>query len=182
MTERAEAGESGFTLIELMISLGLFAAIAVAGLTMVEGIIKVQERTEGRLDRLADLQRAMTVISADLDQIADGRLSGGGGSIAFTRSAPGMGGAAVPLRYGVVAGTLVRRVGPAPQQVLGRVTTAQWRFWDGAWFDQWPVSEETRERWPQAVELQIQAAGPGGVPGTLRRLVVLPVRPETPKP
>jgi general secretion pathway protein J len=42
VSKRPEAGEAGFTLIELMISLGLFALIAVAGLALVEGIINVQ--------------------------------------------------------------------------------------------------------------------------------------------
>ncbi len=98
-----------------MISLGLFALIAVAGLALVEGIINVQGRTEKRFDRLADLQRTMFVVSSDVEQIADGPISGGGANLSFTRSAPGMGGAAVPLRYGVVGGALVRSVGPAPQ-------------------------------------------------------------------
>ena len=40
MKRAAEPGQAGFTLIELMISLGLFALIAVAGLALVEGIIK----------------------------------------------------------------------------------------------------------------------------------------------
>ncbi|MBL7372952.1 prepilin-type cleavage/methylation domain-containing protein, partial [Escherichia coli] len=72
-----------------MISLGLFALIAVAGLALVDGIIKVQGRTEKRLDRLADLQRALFVVSSDIDQIAFGRVSGGGEKLNFTRAAPG---------------------------------------------------------------------------------------------
>jgi general secretion pathway protein J len=173
--------DSGFTLIELMISLGLFALIAVAGLALVEGIINVQGRTEKRFDRLADLQRTMFVVSSDVEQIADGPISGGGANLSFTRSAPGMGGAAVPLRYGVVGGALVRSVGPAPQLVLAGVANARWRFWDGAWVDRWPVNDESKDRWPRAVALEMQVAGPGGTPGSLRRVVALPVRPEVPK-
>ncbi len=45
--------------------------------------------------------------------------------MSFVRSAPGMGGAAVPLRYGVVGGALVRTVGPAPQLVLAGVANAR---------------------------------------------------------
>jgi general secretion pathway protein J len=175
------AGDSGFTLIELMISLGLFALIAVAGLTLVESIIKVQGRTEGRLDRLADLQRSLFVVSSDLEQIAGGALTGGGADLSFTRAAPGLGGAAVPLRYRVVGGALVRSVGPAPQLVLGGVTQARWRFWDGAWVDRWPVSEEAKDRWPRAVALEMQVAGPGGAPGSIRRVIALPVRAAEPQ-
>ncbi|WP_448661311.1 type II secretion system protein GspJ [Sphingomonas sp. CJ20] len=173
-------GEAGFTLIELMISMGLFALIAVAGLALVEGIIKVQGRTEQRLDRLADLQRTMFVVSSDLDQIAGGRIEGGGTTLSFTRAAPGMGGAAVPLRYAVAGGTLVRGVGTAPQPVLRGVAGARWRFWDGAWVDRWPVNDEGKDRWPRAIALEMQVAGPGGTPGVLRRVIALPARPQEP--
>lgn len=181
MSKDPEAGETGFTLIELMISLGLFALIAVAGLALVEGIINVQGRTEKRLDRLADLQRTMFVVSSDVEQIADGPIRGGGATLSFTRAAPGMGGAAIPLRYGVAGGGLVRTVGPAPQLVLAGVANARWRFWDGAWVDRWPVSDEGKDRWPRAVAIEMQVAGPGGTPGSLRRVIALPVRPEEPK-
>lgn len=181
MSRRPEAGEAGFTLIELMISLGLFALIAVAGLALVEGIINVQGRTEKRLDRLADLQRTMFVVSSDVEQIAGGRIAGEGANLSFTRAAPGMGGAAVPLRYGVAGGALVRTVGPAPQLVLAGVANARWRFWDGAWVDRWPVNDEGKDRWPRAVALEMQVAGPGGTPGSLRRVIALPAQPEEPK-
>ncbi|AJP72164.1 PulJ/GspJ family protein [Sphingomonas hengshuiensis] len=175
-------GEEGFTLIELMISMGLFALIAVAGLALVEGIIKVQGRTGQRLDRLADLQRTMFVVSSDLDQIAGGRIEGSGGALSFTRAAPGMGGAAVPLRYVVAGGALVRSAGPAPQPVLAGVAAARWRFWDGAWVDRWPVgdSDKDKDRWPRAVALEMQVQGPGGAPGSLRRVIALPARPQEP--
>ncbi|HEX8303169.1 type II secretion system protein GspJ [Sphingomonas sp.] len=168
--------DSGFTLLELMVSLGLFALIAVAGLALVDGIIKVQDRTEDRFDRLADLQRAMFVMSSDLDQIAGGPVAGQGGSLSFRRAAPGVGGAAVPMRYTLTNGALVRTIGPAPQILLSGVAAARWRFWDGAWADSWPLDDKSRERWPRAVEIEMQVAGPGGTPGTLRRVVTLPVR------
>lgn len=177
-TGNPDPREAGFTLIELMISLGLFALIAVAGLALVDGIIGVQGRTEKRLNRLADVQRAMFVVTSDLDQIAPGALSGGGSQIAFTRAAPGIGGAAVKVEYAAAGGALVRRVGPLPQAVLAGVTQAQWRFWDGAWVDRWPAREDEAERRPRAVELRMQVAGPGGQPATLRRVVTLPVRPQ----
>lgn len=180
MTRRPEAGDAGFTLIELMISMGLFALIAVAGLALVEGIINVQGRTESRLDRLADLQRTMFIVSSDLEQVAPGRISGGGGEIRFTRAAPGVGGAPVALRYAGGVGALVRSAGPASQRVLGGVARARWRFWNGQWVDRWPVDEAGQDAWPRAVALELQAAGPGGAPATLRRVVALPARPKEP--
>ena len=170
------ADEAGFTLLELMISLGLFALIAIAGLALVDGIIKVQDRTEGRFDRLADLQRAMFVVSGDLDQIARGSVTGNAANLSFSRAAPAIGGAAVPVRYSIANGNLVRQIGPLPQGVLGGVASMRWRFWDGAWVDRWPVDDKSRDRWPRAVEIEMQVAGPGGTPGMLRRVVTLPVR------
>ena len=181
MKSRPEAGESGFTLIELMISLGLFALIAVAGLALVDGIINVNQRTEGRLDRLAALQRMMFVLTSDLDQVSSGRIEGGGNSISFTRTAPGFGGVSVPVRYGVAGGVLVRGAGPAPQLLLPGVAQARWRFWDGAWVDRWPVDDKSADRWPRAVSVDLQVVGPGGGPVSLRRVITLPVRPQEPE-
>lgn len=180
--DEGEGGQAGFTLIELMISLGLFALIAVAGLTLVDGIIKVQGRTEARMDRLADLQRAMFVVSSDLDQISRGRVSGGGEHLNFTRAAPGFGGPAVDLQYSVANGNLVRGSGPMVQTVVGAVANVRWRFFDGrAWVANWPMKEEDADKWPRAVSIEMEAVGPGGSPGALRRVVTLPDQAEYPK-
>jgi general secretion pathway protein J len=181
MTRRSPS-EAGFTLIEVMISLGLFGLIAVAGLALVSGIINVQGRTEVRLDRLAEIQRTMFVVSSDLDQIASGNVAGGGGGMSFTRSAPGSGGPAIPVRYAVAGGALLRFVGPRPQVLLSGVTGARWRFWDKGWTDHWPLDKKQVGKWPRAVEMQLQVASPGGPVGGLRRVVVLPVRIEESKP
>jgi general secretion pathway protein J len=183
VTHRTEAGESGFTLIELMISLGLFALIAVAGLALVDGILRVNGRTEARLDRLAALQRTMFVLTSDLDQVASGSIEGRGDRLSFVRSAPGTGGLATQIRYATAGGTLLRAA-PAPQVLLPGVVTARWRFWDGAWVDRWPAedSDEGRKRWPRAIALDVQTAGPGGAPVTLRRVVTLPARAQEAPP
>lgn len=173
---RAPRGAEGFTLIELMISLGLFALIAVAGLALVQGIINVQGRTEIRLDRLAEVQRTMFVVSSDVDQIASGRISGNAkDGLKFVRAAPGTGGARIPVEYLVQGGMLIRKGGPGIQPLLPGVTAARWRFWNGAWRDSWPMSEETADQWPLAIEMELQIVSPNGGPaGTLRRVVVLP--------
>ena len=68
---RIARGRNGFTLIEVIIALSLFALIGVAGFSMLSGVLQTQERTDGRLQRLSDIQRAVFVISADLDQLSD---------------------------------------------------------------------------------------------------------------
>jgi general secretion pathway protein J len=170
-------GAAGFTLIELMISMGLFALIAVAGLALVDGILRVQGRTGQRLDRLGELQRAMFLVSSDLDQVSAGAIAGGGATLSFKRAAPGIGGAGVAVRYTLNGGALVRSAGPAVQFVLGGVRAARWRFWDGTWRDRWPTDPAdpaARARWPGAVALEVQLAAPGGGVQTLRRVVTLP--------
>ncbi|MEG3179695.1 type II secretion system protein GspJ [Sphingomonas sp. LT1P40] len=171
-------GEDGFTLLELIISLGLFALIAVAGMGLLDSVLKVQGRTEARLGRLADLQRAMFVIQSDLDQVTRGEISGGGNGIAFTRVAAGMGGPAVPVRYDAVGGVLVRSA-PQPQAMLQGVGGAVWRFRDGAaWVDRWPPSEARKAEWPRAVSVEMLVGGVPGPQGVLRRVVVLPAVPK----
>lgn len=178
MTSRQ--GEDGFTLIEVMISLVLFALIAVAGFTLVDGILGVQGRTEKRLDRLADIQRALFVVTSDLEQVTRGPIAGGGAEARFNRVAPGVGGAPVEIRYQVAGGVLVRQVGPVPQPLLTGVQGARWRFFDGEWSDSWPISDQMRERWPRAVEVELELAGGPG--GTLRRVVALPAQAAEPAP
>lgn len=174
--------EAGFTLIELMISMGLFALIAVAGLALVDGIINVQDRTDGRLDRLAAIQRSLFLVESDLEQVAPGVIAGGGAEIRFTRTAPGMGGMPVELRYAGAGASLVRSGGPIAQQVLEGVGAVRWRFFDGGWIDRWPTSESTRDRWPRAVALEMQVLGPNGAPVSVRRVVALPERPREEAP
>lgn len=172
--------ESGFTLLELIISLGLFALIAVAGLGLLDSVLNVQGRTEVRLSRLADVQRAMFVLQSDLDQVTRGDITGGGSGIAFTRIAGGVGGPAIPVSYAEAGGVLVRNA-PQPQALLQGVGGVTWRFRDGdAWVDRWPPNDERKGDWPRAVSVEFQLAGQGPQ-GTLRRIVVLPTRAkETP--
>ncbi|QIG79748.1 type II secretion system protein GspJ [Stakelama tenebrarum] len=175
---RESGREAGFTLIEVMVSLGLFALIAVAGLAMVDGILGVGERTEVRLDRLGQLQRTTYVITDDLDQIARGPISGDAAGIGFTRAAPGFGGAPVAMRYQLNGGTLVRNIGGMPQLLLPGVTAMRWQYWDGEWQDRWPIDEARPDAWPRAVAVDLELAGQGPGSGTLRRVIALPARPD----
>jgi general secretion pathway protein J len=168
--------EAGFTLIELMISLALFALIAVAGLALVDSILGVQGRTARRLDEQGAMARAMYVLTSDVDQIARGRIVSNGQELIFTRAAPGLGGAPSEIRWLRQGDLLVRRVGSAVQPALPGVTGLTARFWDaGGWRPGWPPNEERGEDWPQAVEMTIGL----GSRGTLRRVIALPARPDT---
>ena len=176
--QKQDGSEAGFTLIELMISLSLFALIAVAGLALVDSVLGVQERTEVRLDRLSDLQRAMLVMSGDLEQVARGDVAGAGGQLEFTRAAPGIGGPPVAVAYRLERGVLTREAGGGTQALLGGVGSVRWRFFDAGWVDRWPPTGARAGAWPRAVEAVLTLApGAGaGAGGTLRRVILLPTR------
>lgn len=60
----------GFTLIELMIAILIFAMISTAAYKLFDSVSRAQQVTDGILDRLDGLQRAMVVIEKDLFQVA----------------------------------------------------------------------------------------------------------------
>lgn len=175
-------GEAGFTLVELLVSLGLFALIAVAGVALVDGIIGIQARTATRLDRLDAIERTMFVVQSDLDQVTSGAISGGGETLFLHRAAPGIGGVAIQVRYRTVGGVLLREGAGRVQPVLAGVAGARFRFFDGrAWVDRWPVTPpepNTPPPWPRAISLEMRLGGEGVAGGVLRRVVALPAEPE----
>lgn len=177
-------GQAGFTLIELMISLALFGLIAMAGLALVDGLLGIQRRTEGRLDRLAEVQRAMYVLDNDLSQVAGGELRGDGAVISFSRPLPAEGGMPVLVGYQLGAGTLLRSIrGPGlpqgQQRVLQGVGSLRWSYFRPGlgWIDRWPPAPELAGQWPAAVAADIVLAPGGAVTGRLRRVVPLPAHP-----
>lgn len=177
--------EAGFTLIELMISLALFGLLAMAGFALVDGVLGIQARTSGRLDRLADIQRAMFVLTSDLEQVGGGPVRGGGASLSFSRPMSAAGGLPVSIRYGLAGGVMGRTVttpggGPSgTQMLLPGVAALHFRFWSRAdgWTDRWPPTDDRFAEWPAAVEA-VMTLPPSPAPGgALRRVVQLPAHP-----
>ncbi len=168
--DRSVAGESGFTLIELMISLALFALISLAGVRMVESIAGISERTAGRADRLGELQRALFLITADLEQAQAVPRREGMRTILMRASAAGP----QPVAYSLRNNTLFRAAGGNDQAIVGDVAAARWRFLtkDG-WVDQLSDAEDAQR--PRAVEIILElAARPNRRSGTIRRVIELP--------
>jgi len=179
-----DAGEAGFTLIELMISLALFGLIAMAGLALVDALMGIQRRTEGRLDRLAEVQRALYVVDNDLSQIGGGRLQGDAARLGFSRPLAAEGGIPVEIGYQLGAGAMLRSIsGPGlpqgAQRMLQGVASLRWSYYRPGlgWVDRWPPDPALADRWPAAVAADIVLAPGGSVTGTLRRVVPLPAHP-----
>ena len=59
----------GFTLLEMLIALGVFAVIGVMSSQILSGIVDMSDAVRDRSDQLAELQRAMFIISRDIEQM-----------------------------------------------------------------------------------------------------------------
>jgi general secretion pathway protein J len=62
--------QAGFTLIEMLISLALFAMLGAAGVFVLAQSLDAREVVDARMTRLGELQRARALLRADLAQAA----------------------------------------------------------------------------------------------------------------
>jgi general secretion pathway protein J len=177
--------DAGFTLVEVLVALAIFALIGVAGFSMLDQVLRTQALTEGRLERLAEMQRAMHLITLDFSQAQGASLtvegSADGTFVGLQRHAVEARGGSVTLRYAVQDGTLIRDVsGPsvARQALLAGVTGVDWQFYEpgAGWASDWPpmgrvVLPGQSAPNPLAVAVTIRLAANGN---QLRKVVLLP--------
>lgn len=183
MTARPPS-DAGFTLIEMLVALVLFSAIGLAGFTVLDTVLTTRARTEGRMERLAEIERALILVSRDLAQKRPGALTGDEDGIVFLGA--GAAGPAV-VDWSLEDGALLRRImladgsGPGVEQgVLDGVAGVQWRFLDAerVWHDAWPPEGERAELRAVRVEIAPLGVGPG-TGATASRLIELPRQPAT---
>lgn len=176
-----------------MIALALFALIAVAGFTLLDSVLRSQAATETRLARLASIQRAMLVVSTDLDQVS-GNLAGGGSTLSLAKT--DLRGGQVGVSYNLVGPVLTRTIsgeaGQRTQPLIAGVSAMNWQFYRArsGWSPVWPVSEpilataptpglilaDRRDDGVTAVALDLTLNGFDGQPGaTLRRVISVPL-------
>lgn len=66
----ASRRQRGFTLIEMLVSLALFALIGAAGVLVLAQTLDAREVVQQRMQRLGELQRARALLRGDLAQVA----------------------------------------------------------------------------------------------------------------
>ncbi len=178
MTSPAAPRDAGLTLIEMLVAMAIFAVIGVAGLGILDTVLRTNERTEGRLERLAEIDRALLILRRDLAQLAPAAVTLSDDTLTFERS-----GAERPvgIRFALDEdGTLTRRLrddggDPAVQTLLTDVSTADWRLMDGAriWQESWPPGSGPAA--PIAAELTLTLRLPlASDPVSVTRLIALP--------
>lgn len=167
------AGDSGITLIEVMVSLALFSLIGMAGFSVADSVLRAQRHGDGRLERLGEIQRAMHLLVLDFEQVADAVMEHEDGEVRFRRlTANGP----VDMVYRAGDGALRRSVdGRGDQVVLTGVEALTWRFLHvpEGWIDVWPPPMRDAPALPDAVAAEMTLSG-NGLSGALRRVVRLP--------
>lgn len=187
----------GFTLLELLVALAVFAVVAVMAYGGLQGMLDAREHTRQTALRLGALQFAVSLLADDLRQavprgVRDAygdplpALAGERDGIELTRA-----GHANPVearrasiqrvRWGVESGALVRWSWPVLDRTPGSVPAGrrlleevrglelEYRV-DETWQRQWPPDGTAAPPLPRAVRVTLELADWG----TVQRLVLLP--------
>lgn len=173
-------GQAGVTLVETLVAMALFALIGMAGFAVVDSVLRVQSRSDTRLEALTAIQRAMLVVTLDIEQSAGGPLVHANGTLSLARAVAGS--EDVTVRYSLTEDGFTRRVVDifgtprAEQRLLEDATALTWRFYTpvGGWIDIWPP-EDGGPDLPLAIEAVLHLGPDGrGYGGDLRRVALLP--------
>ena len=70
MRGRSNPPANGFTLVELLVALTIFALLSAAGVTLLSFSVRAQAAADERLTRLAEIRRAGALLTSDLAQAA----------------------------------------------------------------------------------------------------------------
>lgn len=187
---------SGFTLLELLVALAIFALLAGMAWGGLDALARSRRALDDERSRLAALQHGIGRLERDVRQAIarpirneggqlEAALSGQATAVALTRLL-GQGGWRAPLpgvervlwrcqdgRLERLRWPLADRVAGSAAQVevvLDGVEECQWRYFDRAASPFWPLPGMPADRLPRALELRLRLHDRG----ELRRLLELP--------
>lgn len=171
--------DRGFTLVEMLVALSIFAVIAAMGVTLLRSSVDTQDAVQARLKTMGGINRLRAVMANDLAQAVQRPTRGAAGEAvpAFAGSSTGFafvhGGAASldgsprpnveRVGYALTGGEWRRATQPmldgtalsAGDRLVGDVTSVAVRYRDerGNWGDSW--TSEPGDRLPRAVEVRM---------------------------
>lgn len=175
--------QRGFTLLELLVSLAIFALLGLACVRLFDGVFRVQDQLRQQEQGLRELRRAVAVVERDVWQIVStstgqplllrqGVLNLRRGN---WRNPLGLArGEGQEVSYVIERGTLWRYSrslelpGVHKQKLLGDVRSLHWRLYDdkGGWRSEAPNDRSTR---PRALEMNLSF----GAFEQIRRVILL---------
>ncbi|MBB6427301.1 type II secretion system minor pseudopilin GspJ [Sphingopyxis sp. JAI128] len=175
--------QRGFTLVEMLVALSIFAAIAAMGVTLLRSSVDTQDAVQERLKAMAGINRLRAVMANDLAQAVQRPTRGPAGEAipAFAGSSTGFafvhGGAASldggpranveRVGYALVGGEWRRATQPMldgtslgdGDRLVGDVRgiAVRYRNENGNWSDSW--TSDPGDRLPRAVEVRLTRTG-----------------------
>lgn len=157
----------------MLVALALFAVIALASFTTLDAIVKSRDRTEGRLEEIGAIDRALLLFGRDIMQAEPGAVSGDADAVTIIR-------APQTLTWRLGDGNLIRAagdqrgIGPEMDQaLLSDLSSLQLRYLDSVrdWNDQWPpVGADAQVAGVSLVGVEMSITRSGGG-GTVLKLV-----------